>query len=67
MTEAVRGDWLYARDIEFALCVSRQTACRLIKRIPGAERLYRFEGRVGERWRVSVQAYARWRASEQVA
>jgi DNA-binding MarR family transcriptional regulator len=53
--------WLYAKDIADDLGVSRPTACKLIKRIPGAELLYAYEGRVGERWRVSREVYAEWR------
>jgi DNA-binding MarR family transcriptional regulator len=61
-TPHVTVEWLYPRDIAEELCVSRQHATRLIKRIPGAELLYKFEGRRGERWRVARAAYDAWRA-----
>jgi hypothetical protein len=57
--------WLRPRDIAADLGVSEQYARRLIRRIPGAELLYRFEARRGERWRVSRADYERWRAVQQ--
>lgn len=59
MSEAI--EWLYARDVAADLGVSRTTACDLLRRIPGAELLYRYEGRKGERWRVPRAAYDTWR------
>lgn len=55
--------YLRPRDIAEDLGITRQSAARLIKRIPGAELLYRYEGREGERWRVSRESYDAWRAS----
>jgi DNA-binding MarR family transcriptional regulator len=51
--------WLRPKDIAEDLGVTTQHATRLIKRIPGAELLYRHGG--GERWRVSREAYDAWR------
>lgn len=56
--------WLYARDIAAALGVSRPTACAMIRRIPGAEMLYRYENRKGERWRVSAEDFGKWRSAQ---
>lgn len=58
-------EWLYAKDVAADLDVSRTTACSRLKRIPGAELVYRFVTRKGERWRVSRAAYDAWRASGQ--
>lgn len=64
-TPHVRAEWLYARDVAEDLGVSRPTAQKLLKGIPGAELLYRYENRAGERWRVSRDEYDRWRATQQ--
>lgn len=61
-TPHVAATYLHPPDIAADLGVTRQHAARLIKRIPGAEMLYRFEGRQGERWRVAREAYDAWRA-----
>lgn len=60
-------EWLYAKDVAEDLDVSRPTACARLKRIPGAQIISRFEGRKGERWRVSRTAYEAWRASLRTA
>lgn len=62
-TPHVTAAWLYASDLAAELDITRQYAARLIKRIPGAEMLYRYDGRRGERWRVSRAAFAVWRAA----
>lgn len=59
--------WLHPADIGADLDITRQQATRLIKRIPGAELLYRYEGRKGERWRVSREAYDAWKLAHQRA
>lgn len=60
-----RLDWLRARDLAADLGVSRPTAAALLRRIPGAEMLYRYENRKGEVWRVRRDDYERWRATQQ--
>lgn len=62
MSDAV--EWLYARDLMADLDVCRSTACALLRRIPGAQIMYRFETRKGERWRVTRAAYDAWRAEQ---
>lgn len=60
MTDA--APYLYAVDIAKDLGVCRATACALIKRIPGAQMLYRYERRRGERWRIARAHYDAWRS-----
>lgn len=55
--------WLYARDLADELDVTHQHANRLIRSIPGAALLYAYEGRKGERWRVSRADFVAWLAS----
>lgn len=57
----LKGHWLYPRDIAAFLGVSRPTATKILRSIPGAQMLYQYERRNGERWRVSVDAYRAWR------
>jgi hypothetical protein len=57
--------WLRPRDVAADLGISRPTAASLIRRIPGAERLYAYEKRKGEVWRVRRDDYDRWRAAQE--
>lgn len=59
--------WLYPRDIADDMGVSMPTARALIRRIPGAECMYAYERRRGERWHVLKSAYDSWRAGQKVA
>lgn len=59
----MKSRWLYPRQIASFLGVSRQTATKLIRRIPGAVLMYPYENRPGERWRVSLEDYRKWRES----
>lgn len=65
MSEAI--EWLYARDVAADLDLTVRQAQRWLKRIPGAELLYQFEGARGERWRITRAAYDAWRASPKKA
>lgn len=51
-------------EVAAELDVSRWTALRLVRAgtVPGGERMYRFEGRNGERWMVNRSIFVLWRA-----
>lgn len=54
--------WLRPGDIAAELEVTTQTARKIIRRVPGAEMLYRTD-RGSERWRVTEANWRAWRAS----
>jgi flavin-dependent dehydrogenase len=58
-------EWLYVGDVAAEFDLSRRQAQRAIKRIPGAQMLYRDER--GERWRVSRAALDAWLADQKKA
>lgn len=57
--------WMSIAEVAADLGVSPDTALRRVKTgsIPGGERMYRFEGRKGERWHVRRETYQAWRSA----
>jgi excisionase family DNA binding protein len=64
-TPRVLPQWMSIAEVAKNLGVSPDTALRRVKSgsIPGGERMYRFEGRKGERWHVKREAYSAWRSA----
>lgn len=60
-------EWLYTRHLVKEFDLTPRQAQRVIKRIPGAQLLYRFDSGRGERWRISRPALDAWLADQKKA
>lgn len=58
--------WLRPNDVALRLGVTRETARKILRRIPGAMRMYDTADGRRQVWRVLAEDFAAWQASERV-